>query len=70
MREPIAVDRFEDGTVLRRQVYSELRVDELKNIAAGYDALGGTVWSVHPEPDYDPDFRRRYAAILLRERGL
>lgn len=54
--------------------YSALPSNVLRNFASGLDSIGlpNPVGYVNPhEPEfYDADFRARYAAFLLKERGL
>jgi hypothetical protein len=66
MKEPIAIVEFADGGEARL-AYSLMPLYMLKSRAGGR-----VVWNAGEplDPDFDPDFRRRYAAILLRERGL
>jgi hypothetical protein len=46
--------------------YSAATVEQLRARAAGKQIYKGSTCNDH----YDPDFRRRYAALLLQERGL
>jgi len=68
MREPRV---FRHHGVIIDVPYSAAPLSALCDRAAGY----GVRQSSHPDAAqdcaefFDPDFRRRYAAILLRERG-
>lgn len=64
MKEPKAL--WELGLVSSVIPYSQLNARHLGMIASDNITGNGPESS---EPDFDPDFRRRYAAILLEERG-